>query len=240
MKLIRCFSEHNNSLLLLENTFLQIITRSVHIMTVEQNHDRRESDFTNINLQKPLQMLADWVKEARDLEMPEPDAMNLATVDSNGRPHNRMVLMRHINEREIGFFTNLASNKASEIYSNQRTSSTLWWPSLGRQVRIEGTAVEMPRDIVENYYQSRPRNSKIAAWASKQSTELVSMERLHEEFREYEAKFSGKKVPTPKFWGGFTILVDKIEYWYSKPFRMHERVILTKEENSWSRTRIYP
>ena len=205
-----------------------------------QNLDLKESHFTKINLQKPLQLLSDWVKEARDLEIPEPDAMNLATVDSDGNPHNRMVLMRHINECEIGFFTNLESNKASEIYSNQRTSSTLWWPKLGRQVRIEGTAVEMPRDMVEDYYQNRPRNSKIAAWASKQSTELVSMERLHQEFREYEAKFSDKKIPTPTFWGGFTILVDKIEYWYSKPFRMHERLILTKEENGWSKTRIYP
>ena len=205
-----------------------------------QNLDLNESHFTKINLQKPLQLLSEWVKEARDLEILEPDAMNLATVDSDGNPHNRMVLMRHINECEIGFFTNLASNKASEIYSNQRTSSTLWWPKLGRQVRIEGTAVEMPRDMVEDYYQNRPRNSKIAAWASKQSTELVSMERLHQEFREYEAKFSDKKIPTPTFWGGFTILVDKIEYWYSKPFRMHERIILTKEENGWLKTRIYP
>ena len=205
-----------------------------------QNLDLKESHFTKINLQKPLQLLSDWVKEARDLEIPEPDAMNLATVDSDGNPHNRMVLMRHINECEIGFFTNLESNKASEIYSNQRTSSTLWWPKLGRQVRIEGTAVEMPRDMVEDYYQNRPRNSKIAAWASKQSTELVSMERLHQEFREYEAKFSDKKIPTPTFWGGFTILVDKVEYWYGKPFRMHERIILTKEEYGWSKTRIYP
>ncbi len=209
-------------------------------MTGVQNLDHNESQFTNINLQNPLLLLSDWVEEARDLEILEPDAMNLATVDSDGRPHNRMVLMRHINEREIGFFTNLASNKASEIYSNQRTSSTLWWPKLGRQVRIEGTAVEMPRDMVEDYYQNRPRKSKIAAWASKQSSELDSMERLHQEFREYETKFSDKKIPTPTFWGGFTILVDKVEYWYGKPFRMHERIILTKEEYGWSKTRIYP
>ena len=107
-------------------------------------------------------------------------------------------------------------------------------------MRIEGTAVEMPRDMVEEYYQTRPRNSQLAAWASKQSTELDSMERLHQEFRKYEAKFSNKKVPTPIFWGGFTILVDKIEYWYGKPYRLHERIILSKEKNNWSKTRIYP
>ena len=204
------------------------------------NIDECESQFTEIKLSQPLQLLADWVQEAKDLGIAEPDAMNLATVDADGNPHNRMVLMRHINEQEIGFFTNLESNKAADIFATQRTSSTLWWPQLGRQVRIEGTAAEMPRDMVEDYYQSRPRNSKIAAWASKQSTELASMDRLHQEFRQYEEKFSDKTVPTPTFWGGFIILVDKIEYWYGKPFRLHERIILTKEEKNWSKTRIYP
>lgn len=209
-------------------------------MSTEQTIENCDSQFATINLERPLQLLADWLQEAKDLGITEPDAMNLATVDKDGNPHNRMVLMRHINEREIGFFTNLESDKASDIYSTQRTSSTLWWPQLSRQVRIEGTAVEMPRDMVEEYYQSRPRNSKIAAWSSKQSKELASMDRLHEEFRRYEAKFSDKNVPTPLFWGGFRIQVDKIEYWYGKPFRLHERVVLIKEEDCWSKTRIYP
>tara|TARA_B100000459_G_scaffold141499_1_gene101329 strand:- start:1112 stop:1741 length:630 start_codon:yes stop_codon:yes gene_type:complete len=209
-------------------------------MSSTQNLDDNSSQFTTIDLERPLQLLADWVQEAKDLGLSEPDAMNLATVDGNGNPHNRMVLMRHINEREIGFFTNLESNKAAEIFATQRTSSTLWWPQLGRQARIEGTAAEMPRDMVEEYFQSRPRNSKIAAWASRQSKELASMDSLHQEFRQYEEKFSEKTVPTPTFWGGFTILVDKIEYWNGKPFRLHERVVLTKGEKSWSKDRIYP
>ena len=225
---------------LLANTFLLIITLNQISMPSIKKIDDYESQFKNIDLAQPLHLLADWVQEAKDLGIAEPDAMNLATVDGDGNPHNRMVLMRHINEREIGFFTNLESNKAAEIFATHRTSSTLWWPQLGRQVRIEGTAAEMPRDMVEEYYQSRPRNSKIAAWASKQSTELASMNRLHQEFRHYDEKFSDKTVPTPTFWGGFTILVDKIEYWYGKPFRLHERIILTKGEKSWSKTRIYP
>ena len=209
-------------------------------MPSDLNIEQYTSQFTDLDSERPLQLLADWVQEAKDLGMAEPDAMNLATVDEKGNPHNRMVLMRHITEREIGFFTNLNSSKAADIFATQRTSSTLWWPQLERQVRIEGTAAEMPRNIVEEYFQSRPRNSQIAAWASKQSTELTSMERLHEEFRQFELKFSDKIVPTPTFWGGFTINVDKIEYWHGKPFRLHERVILTKEENNWSTTRIYP
>ena len=209
-------------------------------MPSDLNIEQYTSQFTDLDSERPLQLLADWVQEAKDLGMAEPDAMNLATVDEKGNPHNRMVLMRHITEREIGFFTNLNSSKAADIFATQRTSSTLWWPQLERQVRIEGTAAVMPRNIVEEYFQSRPRNSQIAAWASKQSTELTSMERLHEEFRQFELKFSDKIVPTPTFWGGFIIHVDKIEYWHGKPFRLHERVILTKEENNWSTTRIYP
>ena len=230
----------SDSLELLRNTLLQIRTLSLRNMPSGQNIDESCSQFKALNSERPLQLLADWVQEAKDLGMAEPDAMNLATVDAKGNPHNRMVLMRHINEREIGFFTNLESTKAADIFATQRTSSTLWWPQLGRQVRIEGTATEMPRDMVEAYYQSRPRKSQIAAWASKQSTELASMNRLHQDFRQYEEKFSDKTVPTPTFWGGFTILVDKIEYWHGKPFRLHERIVLTKGEQNWSTTRIYP
>ena len=151
--------------------------------------DEYESQFATINPQQPLKLLADWVQEAKDLGIAEPDAMNLATVDRAGNPHNRMVLMRHINDREIGFFTNLESNKASEIFATQRTSSTFWWPQLGRQVRIEGTAVEMPRDMVEEYYQTRPRNSQLAAWASKQSSILKNRKELLDSLERFKKKY---------------------------------------------------
>lgn len=234
------FKSRADAQAMLANTLLEIRTLNREIMPSEQNIDDHPSPFTTLDSERPLQLLADWVQEAKDLGMAEPDAMNLATVDAEGNPHNRMVLMRHINEREIGFFTNLESRKAADIFATQRTSSTLWWPQLGRQVRIEGTAAEMPRDMVEEYYQSRPRNSKIAAWASKQSTALASMDKLHQAFRHYEEQFSGQTVPTPPFWGGFTVLVNKIEYWNGKPFRLHERIVLTKGEHAWSTTRIYP
>ena len=97
-------------------------------MPSDLNIDESGSQFKALNSERPLQLLADWVQEAKDLGMAEPDAMNLATVDAKGNPHNRMVLMRHINEREIGFFTNLESRKAADIFATQRTSSTLWWP----------------------------------------------------------------------------------------------------------------
>ena len=206
---------------------------------VSDNHNY-QSPFDEIDLTSPLLLLAKWVDEAKELALPEPDAMNLATVDGDGNPHNRMVLMRHINDTEIGFFTNLKSSKANDIFSSGKTSSTLWWPQLGRQVRVEGSAKEMNREMVDSYFSNRPRNSKIAAWSSKQSSELASMEMLHQVFDEFEEKFTNEIVPTPPFWGGFIITVEKIEYWLGREFRLHDRVILNKHDDSWSLTRIYP
>ena len=206
---------------------------------VSDNHNY-QSPFDEIDLSSPLQLLAKWRDEAKELGLPEPDAMNLATVDGDGNPHNRMVLMRHINDTEIGFFTNLKSSKANDIFSSGKTSSTLWWPQLGRQVRVEGSAKEMNREMVDSYFSNRPRNSKIAAWSSKQSSELASMEMLHQVFDEFEEKFTDEIVPTPPFWGGFIITVEKIEYWLGREFRLHDRVILNKHDDSWSLTRIYP
>lgn len=206
---------------------------------ISDNHNY-QSPFDEIDLTSPLQLLAKWVDEAKELALPEPDAMNLATVDEDGNPHNRMVLMRHINDTEIGFFTNLKSTKARDIFSSGKTSSTLWWPQLGRQVRVEGSAREMNREMVDSYFSKRPRNSKIAAWSSKQSSELASMEMLHQVFDDFKDKFTTETVPTPPFWGGFIITVEKIEYWIGREFRLHDRVILNKQDDSWSITRIYP
>ena len=116
----------------------------------------------------------------------------------------------------------------------------LWWPQLGRQVRVEGSAAEMDREMVDSYFANRPRNSKIAAWSSKQSRELESMDKLHQVFDGFSHKFSGETVPTPPFWGGFIITVDKIEYWLSREFRLHDRVILCKAGDNWTHRRIYP
>ena len=206
---------------------------------ISDNHNY-QSPFDEIDSTSPLQLLAKWVDEAKELALPEPDAMNLATVDEDGNPHNRMVLMRHINDTEIGFFTNLKSNKAHDIFSGGKTSSTLWWPQLGRQVRVEGSAREMNREMVDSYFSKRPRNSKIAAWSSRQSSELASMEMLHQVFDDFKDKFTTETVPTPPFWGGFIITVEKIEYWIGREFRLHDRVILNKQDDSWSITRIYP
>jgi len=198
------------------------------------------SPFDSIDLINPLELLSKWVDEAKELGLPEPDAMNLATVDKDGNPHNRMVLMRHINDSEIGFFTNLESGKANDIFNGSRTSSTLWWPQLSRQVRLEGMAKEMSRKMVDSYFAQRPRNSKIAAWSSKQSSQLESMDKLHQVFDGFSQKFAADTIPTPPFWGGFIINVEKIEYWLGREFRLHDRIVLSKHGDAWAKHRIYP
>tara|TARA_Y100000588_G_scaffold114538_1_gene125710 strand:+ start:31 stop:486 length:456 start_codon:yes stop_codon:yes gene_type:complete len=151
-----------------------------------------------------------------------------------------MVLLKFLEGEEIGFFTNMESDKSIEIKSTPAVSATIWWPEMERQVRMEGTAYEMKRPQVEAYHSSRPRKSRIAAWASDQSRSLESREELIRKFEEMECEFEGTEVPLPPFWGGFRITVDRVEYWSGRPSRLHERVILTRTGDSWSQRRLYP
>ena len=208
---------------------------------IERDDDKKVDLNSLINDAKhPAEIVAKWLQEAKDLGLEKPEAMNLATVGIDGKPRNRMVLMRHITETQIGFFTNLSSSKAKEIRNNPNVSATLWWSEMERQVRIEGPAQPMRQDVVEAYFTSRPRKSRIAAWASKQSQPLSSMDALNKRFQEAELMFTEGDVTLPKFWGGYTISVERIEFWLGKPHRLHERIVLTKEKDGWLRSRLFP
>ena len=189
---------------------------------------------------EPLNLLSKWIREAGERGIVEPNAMSLATVDASGAPRSRMVLLKFLEGEEIGFFTNMESDKSIEIKSTPAISATIWWPEMERQVRIEGTAYEMKRSKVEEYHSSRPRNSRIAAWASDQSRSLESREVLLRKFEEMECEFEGTEVPLPPFWGGFRIIVERVEYWSGRPSRLHERVVLNRTDDSWSQRRLYP
>ena len=190
--------------------------------------------------QVPLRLLSEWLVAAREAGEIEVNAMSLATVDSQGNPRNRMVLLKHLEDEEIGFFTNIESDKADEISSCNSVAATFWWPKMERQVRIEGVASLMDRDMVEEYHQSRPRKSRIAARVSDQSKPLESREELMRRFEEEEEKFEGGEIPLPDHWGGYLIVINRVEYWSGRPSRMHERVVLTKEDGLWSQRRLYP
>ena len=190
--------------------------------------------------EEPLSLLSRWIQEARERGVVEPNSMSLATVDDSGSPRSRMVLLKFLEGEEVGFFTNMESDKALEIQSTPEVSATIWWPEMERQVRIEGSAYEMKRSQVEEYHSSRPRDSRIAAWASDQSRPLESLEDLLRKFEEMECDFEGTEVPLPPFWGGFRIIVNRVEYWSGRPSRLHERVVLTRSGDSWSQSRLYP
>tara|TARA_B100000925_G_scaffold213343_1_gene162852 strand:+ start:674 stop:1303 length:630 start_codon:yes stop_codon:yes gene_type:complete len=189
---------------------------------------------------KPLELLSNWVQEAIDAGITEPNAMNIATVDSNGNPRNRMVLLKYLEGDNIGFFTNLESYKSVEIRGHSMISATIWWPEMERQVRIEGVATLMDRGLAEEYHSSRPRKSRIAAWASDQSRPLPSREELKQRYEKYELEFGDGEIPLPPFWGGYTIRADKVEYWEGRPNRMHDRVVLTRTDDGWDTERLYP
>ena len=192
------------------------------------------------DLGNPLELLSRWMQDAIDGGVTEPNAMNIATVDSKGNPRNRMVLLKYLEGDDIGFFTNLKSDKSLEIGAHSMVSATIWWPEMERQVRIEGVATQMERELAEDYHSSRPRKSRVAAWASDQSRPLGSREELEERFDQYDSMFDGEDIPLPPFWGGYTIRAERVEYWEGRPSRMHERVVLLKENGRWEASRLYP
>ncbi len=192
------------------------------------------------NVNKPLELLKDWIKEAVDNNLIEANAMCLSTVSKDGFPRSRMVLLKHINDSEIGFFTNLESDKASDIKNNENVAVTFFWPLLEKQVRILGKASELSREIVFDYHNSRPRLSQIAAYTSIQSKELESIGKLDDEFRVTEEKFKDQEIPLPNHWGGYKIIIHSIEYWSGRPSRLHERVSLKFTNNEWIEKRLYP
>ncbi len=192
------------------------------------------------DLSDPLALLSIWIKDAKDNGLVEPNAMSLATIGRSGSPRNRMVLLKFLQGAEMGFFTNLESDKSIEIQQNPLVSATMWWPEMERQVRVEGKAYRMEASQVEEYYSSRPRKSRLAAWASEQSRPLESREQLMAKFEEVESRFQDTEVPLPPFWGGFRITVNRVEYWAGRPSRLHERVVLSKQGKTWSEQRLYP
>lgn len=199
----------------------------------------KDADFTERD--EPYRLFADWLAEAETSEPNDPNATAVATVDEDGMPDVRMVLLKGFDERGFVFFTNFESTKGKEILATMKAAMCFHWKSLRRQVRVRGRVEIVDDEEADAYFASRPRGSRIGAWASKQSRPLESRFALEKAVAEYTARFAIGEIPRPDYWSGFRILPETIEFWHDRPFRLHDRVLFRREKDGgWGKTRLYP
>jgi pyridoxamine 5'-phosphate oxidase len=190
----------------------------------------------------PFGLFAEWLQDAEKSEPNDPNGMALATVDDEGLPNVRMVLMKDYSEAGFVFYTNYESQKGQEIQSNMKAALLFHWKSLRRQVRVRGLVEKVSAAEADAYFNSRPRDSRIGAWASAQSRPLEGRFALEASVAMYAAKYAIGTVPRPPHWSGFRVRPLSIEFWHDRPFRLHDRVVFRREkpEGAWNKARLYP
>jgi pyridoxamine 5'-phosphate oxidase len=211
-------------------------------MSLKDN--RREYDYGSLNraslLDDPYKQFDLWMNQALEAKIQDPTAMSVATVDSHSQPSQRMVLLKQFDHRGFVFYTNLESRKAMDIKQNSRVSLHFPWLQLDRQVIVGGRAEPLPRAEVLKYFLSRPVESQLGAWASKQSTVINSRQVLEQQFSDIKEKFSTGEIPLPDFWGGYRVVPDEIEFWQGGENRLHDRFSFERDKDGWSINRLSP
>ncbi|WP_233967413.1 pyridoxamine 5'-phosphate oxidase [Pectobacterium polaris] len=188
----------------------------------------------------PLDLFERWLKQACDAQLADPTAMSVATVDEHGQPYQRIVLLKHYDGKGMVFYTNMGSRKAHHLENNPRISLLFPWHMLERQVMVLGRVEKLPALEVLKYFHSRPKDSQIGAWVSKQSSRISARGVLESKFLELKQKFQNGEVPLPSFWGGFRVVIDSVEFWQGGEHRLHDRFFYQRQDEGWQIDRLAP
>ncbi len=191
-------------------------------------------------LRDPLAQFAAWLADAEAAGMIEPTAMTLATVDADGRPSARVVLLKGLHEGALQFFTNYDSRKGAALAANPFAAATFWWDRLERSVRFEGAVQKLDAATSAAYFHSRPRGSQIGAWTSMQSAVVEGRAALDARLAANEQRFAEGEIPLPAFWGGFALIPDRIEFWQGRDNRLHDRLRFVRAAAGWQLERLQP
>jgi len=181
-----------------------------------------------------------WMAEAAESEPVDPNAMTVVTATPDGRPSARAILLKGVDDRGFVFYTNKESRKSAELAANPRIFLLFHWKSLARQVRIEGVVEHVTDAEADAYYASRPRISRLGAWASMQSRPLASRSELERRLAKYEARYPGEDIPRPPYWSGYRVIPESLEFWQNMPFRLHDRTTFTRAPGGWTVGKLFP
>ncbi|SKC82074.1 pyridoxamine 5'-phosphate oxidase [Ohtaekwangia koreensis] len=210
------------------------------ISDLRKEYSKASLDITSVQ-SDPVKQFEKWFNEAVQAQVPEPNAMNLATINASGAPSSRIVLLKGIENSKLVFYTNYQSSKGKDLEKTPACALTFFWPELERQVRIEGIADRVDPERSEKYFQSRPRGSQIGAWSSPQSAVIKDRALLEDRVKQIEKKFEGNEIlPKPHQWGGYEVDPILIEFWQGRPSRLHDRIQFTKVDGSWKIYRLAP
>ena len=211
-------------------------------MSLEDN--RREYDYGKLSRESladdPFVQFTLWMDQAIQAKIQDPTAMSIATVDAEGKPWQRMVLLKGFDAKGFVFYTNHGSRKAQEIDNHAQVSLLFPWLQMDRQIIVGGQAEPLSAAEIERYFLSRPRESQLAAWASKQSSPIASRQVLDDQFEQVKREFSDGEVPLPDFWGGYRVVPNEIEFWQGGESRLHDRFSYRLDGDNWDITRLSP
>ncbi len=214
--------------------------KSPELQAIRTDYGKSSLDEKSVN-KNPIRQFEEWLKAAIHAQVNEPNALCLSTLDMDGFPESRIVLLRGVSDDGFTFFTNYNSQKGRDMAVNNKVAINFFWAELERQVRVMGTVAKISALESDDYFNSRPRQSQIGAWASDQSEVLQSREELEAKEKEFEKKFEGIPIPRPEHWGGYLVKPVKIEFWQGRASRLHDRLQYTLlKGGTWGIARLSP